>query len=267
MNKYISFFRIRFIVELQYRAAAYAGIVTQFAWGIMNILAFYAFYKSSPSNFPMEFSQVASYVWLRQAFLALLASHIFQQDIFDSIRTGNISYELCRPTDIYNMWFAKNMATRLSKVSLRLVPVIVVSMVIPKPYGLSLPDSSLSFLLFLISLFLGFIVIISLIMLVYISTFYTMTHRGVRLIFIAAAEFLSGSLIPLPFLPKKIQEVFEILPFASIENVPFRIYSGNINGKDAIFYIMLQIIWVIVLIVYGKILMKNSLKRVIVQGG
>lgn len=31
MRKYISFFRIRFINGLQYRAAAYAGIATQFA--------------------------------------------------------------------------------------------------------------------------------------------------------------------------------------------------------------------------------------------
>ena len=32
MKKYLSFFRIRFIAGLQYRAAAWAGIATQFAW-------------------------------------------------------------------------------------------------------------------------------------------------------------------------------------------------------------------------------------------
>ncbi|AGI39710.1 hypothetical protein Clst_1656 [Thermoclostridium stercorarium subsp. stercorarium DSM 8532] len=36
MKKYISFFRIRFINGLQYRSAAYAGIMTQFAWGSMR---------------------------------------------------------------------------------------------------------------------------------------------------------------------------------------------------------------------------------------
>lgn len=38
MKKYLSFFRIRFLCGLQYRAAALAGVVTQFAWGGMNVL-------------------------------------------------------------------------------------------------------------------------------------------------------------------------------------------------------------------------------------
>lgn len=46
----------------------------------------------------------------------------FEMDIFESIEKGTIAYELCRPLDIYNMWFARNMATRLSKALLRSVP-------------------------------------------------------------------------------------------------------------------------------------------------
>ena len=38
---YGSFFRLRFINGLQYRAAAYAGVATQFAWGFMEILLFH----------------------------------------------------------------------------------------------------------------------------------------------------------------------------------------------------------------------------------
>lgn len=44
MRKYIAFFRLRFSMGLQYRAAALAGIVTQFVWGTMEILMFRAFY-------------------------------------------------------------------------------------------------------------------------------------------------------------------------------------------------------------------------------
>ena len=56
---YGSFFRLRFINGLQYRAAAYAGVATQFAWGFMEILLFHAFYQTDPAAFPMEFSQLA----------------------------------------------------------------------------------------------------------------------------------------------------------------------------------------------------------------
>ncbi len=46
MKKYWAFFRLRFAMGLQYRAAAAAGIVTQFFWGGMNILVYRAFYET-----------------------------------------------------------------------------------------------------------------------------------------------------------------------------------------------------------------------------
>ena len=73
MKKYLSFFRLSFTMGLQYRAAALAGIVTQFAWGFLEILVFQAFYQAEPGAFPMTMSATASYVWMQQAFLALFA--------------------------------------------------------------------------------------------------------------------------------------------------------------------------------------------------
>ena len=55
MKKYWSFFRMRFLGGLQYRAAAWAGVSTQFAWGFMSLLMYRAFYDADPAAFPMEF--------------------------------------------------------------------------------------------------------------------------------------------------------------------------------------------------------------------
>ena len=99
MKKYLSFFRIRFIAGLQYRAAAWAGISTQFAWGGLTILMFWAFYQNGDNSFPMTFPELSSYIWLQQAFLAMYMAWFFDGEIFDSITSGNISYELCRPLD------------------------------------------------------------------------------------------------------------------------------------------------------------------------
>lgn len=62
MKKYLSFFRMRFLMGLQYRAAAAAGVVTQFTWGFMELLVFRAFYQADASAFPMSFEAVASYI-------------------------------------------------------------------------------------------------------------------------------------------------------------------------------------------------------------
>lgn len=268
MKKYLSFFNIRFSNGLQYRAAAYAGIATQFAWGIMEILLFSAFYKTGGSAaFPMEFSQLSSYIWLQQAFLALFMTWFLENDIFDAIANGNVAYELCRPLDLYNMWFVKSMANRLSKAVLRCMPILVFAVFLPKPYNISLPPTFLCAVLFLLSALLGFLVVVAFCMLIYICTFFTISPLGVRIVTISLVDFFSGSVVPLPFLPDKLRIVMDLLPFASMQNMPLRIYSGNVAGREALYGILLQLFWTATLIVIGKTIMAKALKRVVIQGG
>lgn len=267
MKKYMSFFRMRFICGLQYRSAAYAGIVTQFAWGFMEILMFRAFYMGNPDAFPMEFSQLSSYIWLQQAFLALFMTWFLEVDIFSSISSGNVAYELVRPMDLYQMWFTKNLAGRLSKAVLRCIPILAVAAFLPQPYGLSLPQGMIEFAFFMLSMFLGLMVVVAFCMVIYIITFYTLSPMGVRVIAVAMVEFFSGAIVPLPFLPDKVRFIFELLPFASMQNIPLRIYAGHISGWNMLWGILLQVFWLVVLIAAGRVMMNNALKKVIIQGG
>ena len=91
MNKYLSFFRLRFVNSLQYRSAAFAGIATQFFWGLMELLLFSAFYRAGDTAaLPMRFDQLASYIWLQQAFLALFMNWYWDEDILSAITEGSI---------------------------------------------------------------------------------------------------------------------------------------------------------------------------------
>lgn len=112
MRACFSFFRIRFLAGLQYRSAAWAGIATQFVWGGMTLLLYAAFYKTGADAFPMTFPALASYIWLQQALLALFMTWYFDGEILDAVVTGAVAYELCRPADLYAMWFAKGLAVR-----------------------------------------------------------------------------------------------------------------------------------------------------------
>lgn len=192
MKKYLSFFRIRFIAGLQYRTAAWAGMATQFAWGGMTILMFWAFYQNGENRFPMTFPELSSYIWMQQAFLAMFMAWFFDPEILESIQSGNIAYELCRPCDLYTMWFVKNMAIRLARTLLRCLPILLVAAFLPAPFHITLPPDWTAGLLFLISVTLGFLVLISCSMLVYISTFYTISPMGIRIIATSVAEFFQA---------------------------------------------------------------------------
>jgi ABC-2 type transport system permease protein len=267
MSSYLAIFRIRFANSLQYRAAALAGMATQFAWGFMEILAFLAFYRAKPSAFPMEFSQTVSYIWLQQAFLALFMMWFFEAEIFDSIAKGGISYELVRPIDLYWRWFVQSSANRLSKTVLRCLPILIVAFLVPQPLRMSPPPDGLSFVLFLISAFCSLCVVVAFSMLVYISTFYTLSPVGVRIISAVLADFLAGAIVPLPFFPQPFRSIAEALPFAAMQNMPLRIYSGNIVGVHAIWGIGFQILWLVILVVIGRFGIKHALNKVVIQGG
>lgn len=252
---------------LQYRTAAFAGIVTQFAWGFMEIMIFRAFYQSDAAAFPMSFAATASYIWLQQAFLAFFDAWMLENDIFDSIVNGNIAYELCRPISIYNMWFSRSIATRLSRAVLRCFPVLIVAALIPHPYGISAPASPLHFLLFVITLILGLAVTVAFCLLIYVLTFFTISPQGIRMIFTSTVEFLAGGIIPLPFFPEKVQKIMELLPFASMQNVALRIYSASMRFSEMKKAILLQVFWLVIITAAGKLLCSLAEKRISIQGG
>ncbi len=267
MKKYISFFKLRFINGLQYRGAALAGIATQFAWGALQILMYKAFYIEHSSSFPMGLSELSTYIWLQQSFISLFMIWFMEGEIFNTITSGNITYELSRPMNIYNMWFARSVANRLARAILRCVPILLFAAFLPAPYGLSLPKSLGSFLLFIFTLVIAFLLAVAFCMIVYVTCFFTVSPMGIRMLAVSMGDLLSGSIVPLPFFPDKIRGFIELLPFASMQNTPLRIYSGNIAGEEAMKAVIVQLTWLVLLVLIGKSIEHKAMKKLTVMGG
>lgn len=266
MRIYLAVFRMRFITAFQYRVVAFSSMATSFAWGFMLVLAYAAFYRANPASFPMTFTQTVSYVWIQQTFLILFAVVFTDGDIESTLESGSIAYELARPADLYGRWFARACAGRVAMTVLRL-PVIIVSFILPGVLRMSLPPDIMQLLMFIPSMILAMGVTVSFTMLMYVTMFHTISFRGVRVTVTAVTTFLSGGAIPLPFFPASIRKIIELLPFAAMQNMPLRIYSGNIAGMDTVYGIGFQIFWLIALVVFGKLAMRLSLRKVVVQGG
>ena len=201
MSAYISVWRLRFINGMQYRAAAYAGMVTQLFFGLVFIMIFVAFYSHSSQEQPISLKDVVSYIWLQQVFLAFIMLWFRDNEIFQLITGGNIAYELCRPCGIYEFWFAKLLAQRVSSAVLRCFPILLIAFLLPPTYRLSLPPSLTTLMLFLLTLMLGLLLIVSISMLIYISVFWTMSPTGSILMIAVAGEFFAGLVIPVPLMP------------------------------------------------------------------
>ena len=119
MKAYYSLFKMRLLKGLQYRVAALAGVCTQFFWGFMFIMIFEAFYNSTTASQPISLRELIQVLWLQQSFLVFIMLWYRDTELINLITSGNIAYELCRPADLYNLWYAKLIAQRLSGAALR----------------------------------------------------------------------------------------------------------------------------------------------------
>lgn len=267
MRTYVGLFRMRMIAGFQYRAAAWAGVATQFFFGAVFILIYKAFYDSSAVQPSMPFDQLVSYLWMQQAFLAIMAVWGSDMSLLDSIATGDIAYELVRPMSLYWLWSFSMAAQRLSSAMMRCLPILLVAGFLPAPYNFNPPPSPLALGLFVLSLILALVVMVAIMMFVYILTFITLSPGGSRVLMMTLTEFLQGAVIPIPLMPNWLQTVLSFLPFRYTSDVPLRIYSGHIQGTEAWICIALQVFWAVTLIALGQWGLKRALDRAVIQGG
>lgn len=265
MEKYISYFKLRYNVALQYRTSAIAGMLTQFFWAIMQILIYIAFYKNSAgTNISLE--QLISYVWLRQAFYSLI-NHVTDGEIKSSIENGNVAYELIKPINLYWIWFSKTISSRIAVCSIKCIPILLIVPFLPGGINLDGPVSIEALILFVITLFIGMFIISAIINLFYISIFYTMSSKGTTSIFYGLLEFFGGGFIPIALMPSIWQKICYLLPVSLATDLPFRIYTGNIDLLEGLKYIGVQFIWICILVGLGNLILNKILKKVVIQGG
>lgn len=266
MIGYLSYFNTRFVAGLQYKVAAIAGLLTQIFWGLLYCFIYQAFY-SNASIPDISFKDIITYVWLNQAFIALIYINVKDVDILTSIVDGTVAYELVRPYHLYNWWYIKLLAGKISSCLLRFGPIILLGFLLPQPFNLSLPYSILSFVLFLISLTLGTLLLCGILMIIHSIAFFTINYKGIFSISCQLMAIVSGFVIPVPLLPDIVKSITYYMPFRLIGDLPFRIYSGNIDTITALQDISLQLIWIVIIIIIGFSLMSKALKKVFIQGG
>ncbi|MDR2656619.1 MAG: ABC transporter permease [Oscillospiraceae bacterium] len=268
VRPYASMFRIQFIGQLQYRAAAWAGIVTQFFFGFVFVMMYSAFYGGEAGAVGVPSLQtIISYQWLKQAFLMMVVLWSQDADLLNQIVGGHVAYSLCRPVDLYSLWAARLLANRAARCALRFAPVLILAFVLPAPYGMIPPPNVESGLLFIVSLLLGALVAVGMSMFLYVLTFVTLSSVGPRLFIGAIADFATGMIIPIPLMPDWLQRALAMTPFPHIADLPFRIYSGDIAGAAAGAAIGVQVFWVITLGITGWLAFRVVLRRTVVQGG
>ena len=268
MGPYRAILTARFALMLQYRAAALAGLVTQCWWGIIKIMVLAAFYSGN-SHQPISLSQAITYVWLGQAFLALLPWQA-DADIAVAAETGNVGYERLRPVDTYTFWFVRAVAWRTASACLRALPMFSIAAILVPLVGLGAwswrpPASMASGLTFVASMMLTVMLSSAITVLLDCAVVALKTRRASNLapLFV---NILSGMVVPLALFPHWAQGFLFWQPFSGLVDIPYRIYFGNLTGHAAAEGLLAQSIWTVFFIVVGRAWLSRVMSRIDMQG-
>ena len=263
MRAYLSVFRMRRRMETQYRGAMLGGIICQMFFGLILIALYRALYAGKPQELPL--SHVTTYVWLQQAFFRMLIAS--DPDLLDKIRSGNISYDMCRPLDMYGFYYVRVAAQKITGALMRGIPMLVFASLLPEGWGIVLPASGWSLLLALAALCLGLLCVCTLENISMAFTMRTLDPRGMQGLLALLMMTLAGNILPLTLFPDSWQKVITALPYAQLLDAPIRLYTGTYAIAEAPRILLMQAGWIIVLAAAGQAMWRSNQKRMIVQGG
>lgn len=263
MSGYLAIFCIRAKALLQYRAAALAGLATQFFWALIYVMIFKAFYASTSAREPLSLAQTLTFVWIGQSIMPLLPWRS-DKDIETQIRTGQVAYELIRPLHLYGVYFAKSLALRLTPTLMRASPIWIIAGFF---FDLQAPASPAACLGFIASVLFAALLSASISALAGITLFWTLSGDGIKRLLPHCASLLSGNLIPLLLFPSWMQGFLNLQPFRGIIDIPCRIYTGVISSHDIPLYLGFQLAWAFIFVCIGNLLLSRATHRIAIQGG
>ncbi len=267
MRVYAAIVRVRSILLLQYKLAAFTGVSAQLVYGFVRVMVFYALYRYSDMSHPMTYAQVVTYIWIGQAYISILPWG-GEPEIEGLIRTGNVAYELCRPIDVYNQWFSRSLAYRIAPTLLRATPMFIVGLfLLPPQYAMEFPPSPSAFGAWALATAGAVILSTAITNLANVIMLWTISGEGIVRLIPAVVNVFSGILVPIPLFPEWAQRITELLPFRGLVDTPIRFYLGHIDPGLVAPFVAHQLVWSAGFILLGRWLLRRRMRYLMVQGG
>lgn len=259
---YLTAFRIRALLETQYRGAALGGLVTQMFFALVLVCLYTALYAGSD---PAGLQATVSYVWLQQMFFRAL--FISDGEMTQQILSGSLAYTLCRPVDQHAYWVSRNLAAQVVGMAMRSLPMLVLQWLLPASMRLSLPYSLGAFAQFAISFALGLFCVCQIHAISLALTMKTLDSRGLSAMLSLLLATFSGNVIPLTLFPESVQALIRYQPFAQALDAPIRMYLYGQPMGEWLLNLGVQLLWTVVLLAFSRWLWGRQLRHVTVQGG
>lgn len=241
MAKYMKLIAMSFRENTVYRSKVILYIIS----GLVQVFMYYYIWNAVFDNGGSVIGGYTRIEFITYIIISFTLSGLMPNSVSNtlskSVRNGDIVSMMKKPISVDYYYLFKSIGDFIITFVFMGLPLFVVGYYY---LGIMLPFDIITFS---ISVILGFIVVFYLEFIIGQLSFFTTSVVGIVIAYQSVSMFLSGSIVPLSFLPENARAVIELLPFKSGFSIPLNIYLGKTIGVKVIYNIAFQVVWVFLL--------------------
>ena len=263
MKIFWSFTRQAFQFVSVYRFNFFAGAGLVFLRMYAIYWVWRILYTQRPGAFGVNLEQMVTYGVLGMALETFVWSRP-QNYMARQVKSGAIDTDLMKPIDFHLHMLARSTGETLVSLGALAIPSLSVAYFL---LGVKFPSDVWTGLLFGTSLGLGYLVLFHLNFLLGSLSVVTLDIRHISWAYYSVVRFLGGQMVPLWLFPPFIGILAEALPFQGTYYIPMSIYIGRLTGAAAMQAVGFQLIWLVALVLFSRLVWSWVHRRLVVQGG
>jgi ABC-2 type transport system permease protein len=255
--------KLAFQRQLTYRAAALAGLATNFFFGMLRAAVLVALFGERQQVAGFTVPGAITYTGLTQAVIAIL-SFFGWWEVMNAVYSGEISATLLKPMRPFNYWLAQDLGRAAANLLMRGVTIMLLYAVI---FDITTPDSIGQWVSMFVALILGWLVSFSWRFLVNLTSFWTPNAVGIGRFGFGLMWVFSGFIMPLRLFPEWFIRLCNLTPFPSMVNTITEVYLGILEGPALLQALMVQALWFVILVAVSQIILRAGIRQLVIQGG
>lgn len=188
-----------------------------------------------------------------------ITSNIVIHTFAYKIQDGSLSGELIKPIHpLLTNGLVNNIAFKMLTI-MGLIPIWIILFFLFKPdfSGVSLSGILLSIPAMILGFFIGYLLSAAITSL----AFWTTRVYSIHEFYFAIILLFSGQFVPLPLMPKVIQDIAQFLPFQLFMYYPIQLILGKLSVEQIIQGYVMAGIWLVISILFFNWVWRNGIKQ------
>lgn len=262
MRAYTAILKKSFINSMAFRADFYLGLLNTIILIFVQVAIWTALYGGRGEVNGIAFSMVVTNFVIGLSISNALNVNDFM--IAGKVHGGEIATDLLRPISINTAVMFETIGNNLFRLVTRFVPSLLISLIF---FRILPPVSALNLALMIVAVVLGFLILYCIGYMISVLSFWFVNIWSFSTFKNVFVGVLSGTMLPLWFMPDWMAGIIRFTPFDVIYFAPIQIYLGQINADAVLPVYAKQGVWILILALFGRLLWSRGIQKLVVVGG